>query len=581
MCRHHPSPRGGRIRAACNLCRQKKIRCDGGKPACETCRLAGMKCIITPQDPSQKKPLLRDQLAKAQSRIQELEARLSTPQLTSGVRICDQGNFVEAMEVFKRHLACAGPVSANAPWKEAFLCTPHNRAGYTFDIDSFTASVAEEYNAKHAKRPSKALRPKWPAIGLIRQCIEHYESHHLYSIFPFVEPCDYKALVNKYATNLLPPTEHTVALALLAAFTAFMTQIHRHLPAFANAEPDCYILAALTLTPHVLMEPTSIEGLQAVVILAHYMTPTGNSESGQLLLGVAVRMLYNLGAHSMYPTHVNQQQHAHLRALFWACYAMDKEMSIRGSQPPLIHDEDCDLDLPLNYIHSTSEGQYSSELLSSNTLLYLSDLRLAMLKSKIYRLLTSSQAQAHPRPRRLEYIRQLDQELSELKARFPPHFQPDPTAYLRPDYRVHDLSLRGMNIHLEYYYCLRIIHEASIVSSTTYPGAPTPLESSVELYYHAVRSKLLYFIRAEGLIQAPTIWIHAQLILSSVIALFLDMIHNPAATTFHADLRILEQMRDLFARLCENCWETAPLAPLFIFEAFLGRLVGLVKGADG
>lgn len=316
-------------------------------------------------------------------------------------------------------------------------------------------------------------------------------------------------------------------------------------------------------------------------------------------------MLFNLGAHRLSPTQVDRQQHTHLRALFWACYAMDKEMSIRSSQPPLIHDEVCDLDLPPNYIHSTSDSQFSNESPSSDILLFTSDLPLAMIKSKIYRLLISPQAQAQPEPWRLEHIRLLDQELSELKASFPRHFQPDPIAYLCPDYRVHDLSLRGMNIHLEYFYCLRMIHEASIALSIAYTGTPNPLESSVELYYHAVRSTLLYFTMAEGLVQAPTIWyvyytiqykvihsvkeqliryvlrnrIHAQFILSSVIALFRNMIDNPAAITFQKDLRLMEQMRDVFTRLCENCWEAAPLPPLFIFEAFLSMLVDLSKDA--
>jgi hypothetical protein len=221
-------------------------------------------------------------------------------------------------------------------------------------------------------------------------------------------------------------------------------------------------------------------------------------------------MLYNLGAHRVHPTTTSAEEHSHLRALFWACYGMDKEMSIRSVQPPLINDAECDLDLPPNYIQSASAHQFVDQALPDDILLYPSDLRFALLKSKLYTHLLSPTARALPEPRRLEVIRQLDHELAELKASFPAHFQPDPTAYLNPNYKVHDISLRGMNIHLEYYYCLRMIHEASIVSSMAYPGTDNtqslPLASSVELYYHAVRSTLLYFIRVEGLVQAPTVW---------------------------------------------------------------------------
>jgi hypothetical protein len=55
------------------------------------------------------------------------------------------------------------------------------------------------------------------------------------------------------------------------------------------------------------------------------------------------------------------------------------------------------------------------------------------------------------------------------------------------------------------------------------------------------------------------------------------MLHDPGAATFQSDLRLLEDMKALFARLCENCWEGAPLPPLFIFEGFLGMLCDLAR----
>ncbi|KAJ0414176.1 hypothetical protein BJY00DRAFT_321207 [Aspergillus carlsbadensis] len=582
MTEPRPNPRGGRLRTACDLCRQKKISCDGAQPACETCRLAGVACNITPQGPSEKKSI-REQLADAKSRILELEARTPTAlQPNIGAHIRDPANVDEAMDIFMWHLACAGPLSPISPRRNELLSTIYTRTGCRIDIDSFAARMRDLYKATHRNRPLRTLIPIWPDIQLMQKCIEHYTSQHLYAVFPVAKPSRLHALLDEYTTQSLSEREHTVVRAFLVAFTAFMTQIHRHLPAFSNAEPDCYILAALSLLPQLILEPRNVEAFQAIMIMAQYITPTGQTESGQLLLGVAVRMLYNLGAHRINPSPLNNaEQHTHLRALFWACYGMDKEMSIRAAQAPLINDIECDLDLPPNYIQSASMHQFVEQPLSDDILLYPSDLRFSLLKSKLYIQLLSPSARALPEPRRLECIRQLDHELAELKASFPAHCQPDPTAYLNPNYKIHDISLRGMNIHLEYYHCLHVIHEASIVSSMAYPGTSgmaTPLSSSVELYYHAVRSTLLYFVRVEGLVQAPTVWIHAQFILSSVVALFWNMLHDPAAPTFTSDLRLLEDMKSLFTRLCENCWDGAPLPPLFIFEGFLGMSCGLARG---
>jgi hypothetical protein len=57
------------------------------------------------------------------------------------------------------------------------------------------------------------------------------------------------------------------------------------------------------------------------------------------------------------------------------------------------------------------------------------------------------------------------------------------------------------------------------------------------------------------------------------------MLHDPTAATFHSDLRLLDDMKALFTRLCENCWEGAPLPPLFIFEGFLEMLCDLARRA--
>ncbi|KAL3454251.1 fungal-specific transcription factor domain-containing protein [Aspergillus insuetus] len=580
MTDRRPNPRGGRHRTACDLCRHKKISCDGEKPACETCRLAGVDCTITPEGPSEKKTI-RDQLADAKLRIQELEERTTASQPSIGLHIRDPANFDEAMDIFMGHLACAGPLAPGSHQREAFLSIVFSRTGHTFGLEGFAARVRAAYQEKHPNRTSRILAPKWPDIQLIQKCIDHYISQHLYAVFPIAKANRLHHLLDDYTSQSPGQREHTVVRAFMVGFTAFMTQIHRHLPAFADAEPDCYILATLSLLPQLILETRNVEALQAAMIMAQYITPTGQTEGGQLLLGVAVRMLYNLGAHRTHSTAPNNaDQHSHLRDLFWACYGMDKEMSIRSSQPPLINDAECDLDLPSNYIQGASLHQFVDQPLPEDVLLYPSDLRFSLLKSKLYTHLLSPSAQTLSEPRRLELIRQLDHELAELKAGFPAHLQPDPTAYLNPDYKVHDISLRGMNIHLEYYYCLRMIHEASIVSSMAYhgtSGAARPLSSSVELYYHAVRSTLLYFIRVEGLVQAPTVWIHAQFILSSVIALFWNMLHDTTAETFQSDLHLLEQMRAVFSRLCENCWEGAPLPPLFIFEAFLGMLCDLAR----
>ncbi|PYH90637.1 hypothetical protein BO71DRAFT_433659 [Aspergillus ellipticus CBS 707.79] len=63
--------RGGRARSACDLCRYRKIRCDGEKPACENCHFSGVTCTFT--FTGQPRKTIREQLAEAKARLRELE----------------------------------------------------------------------------------------------------------------------------------------------------------------------------------------------------------------------------------------------------------------------------------------------------------------------------------------------------------------------------------------------------------------------------------------------------------------------------------------------------------------------------
>lgn len=241
-----------------------------------------------------------------------------------------------------------------------------------------------------------------------------------------------------------------------------------------------------------------------------YIIPIGQTQLAGMMLAIAARILYTLGGHRTRQLDESQDHlphRKHLRALFWLCYALDKEMSIRYCVAPVINDVDCDLELPENYVMSFSDHQFLQKPMSADELLYPSDLRLAMIKSKIYRLLYHDDGYTQDKARRLQHIRELDQELSELKSSFPVGFQTDSFATeTAPNYMFHDLSLRGVNLHLESYLCLGKIHEGSSACGVPSPDSWFPLPSSVEIWPGAARSTLLYVSRAREFLNWHTFW---------------------------------------------------------------------------
>ncbi|PWY83190.1 hypothetical protein BO94DRAFT_625562 [Aspergillus sclerotioniger CBS 115572] len=599
------APRGGRARSACDLCRHKKIRCDGEKPACENCHFAGVVCTFT--FTGQPRKTIREQLSEAKARVRELEEFIaardlslsSSPlrdELQSHVSSSpcpplslssapshpqDSSVFDTALEIFQQHLEWSWPGVAHSPQRSSFYATIYRQTGTILDMSGFWARVSDSYKSQYPATQPKTTSPKWPSYQLVQQCLNYYSANGLYAVFPIIDVAAAQAIITDHVSGRAD-ARPLAEKACLFALTAFVTKLHHHQPMFADTDSDGYVQAVLTLVPKLMLEPNDVRKLEAFLIIALHIAPAGKPEQSQLFLSMAIRILYHLGAHRKSPLIPNDESHTHLRAMFWLCYTMDKEMSIRSCLPPLLQDVDCDLNFPPTYVESF-DLQFLPTTPSTPHLLLPTDIRVAMLKSKVYHGLYSCQAQKFPEARRLEHIRQLDQELSDLKASFPVGFRPDSyspggTERSHSPVNVHNLGLRGINIHLEYYYCLRKLHEASFTGSLS-----MPLPSSLELYYQASRSTLLYYLRASGLVDRFSFWIHAQFILSSILSLFWCLIDVPTASTFSRDLRILQDTKDLFASFQGNMnghthtSDEQFFPPAYIMHEFLELLISLAR----
>ncbi|CBF74487.1 fungal specific transcription factor domain-containing protein [Aspergillus nidulans FGSC A4] len=345
-------------------------------------------------------------------------------------------------------------------------------------------------------------------------------------------------------------------------------------PAFLDSDSDAYIRAVLSLIPRLLIEDPSMKADQQQ---ATCLGPLGHTKTVDSLLAVAVPITYSLGAHRA--SVVREEEGEHLRALFWYIYGSDKTLAIRFSIPPLFNDVDLDLQPPDGYVESCSDDHFFLRPLSFKPVIYPSDLRMSLIKSKIHTLLYSNHSRAQPVAIRLQCIRELDEELSALKSSFPNSCWPDVFATGNtPDYTFHDLSLRGVNLHLDYYFRLRRIHGASSTQMSS-PEAWSFLPSSAELFHQESRIILLYLCRIRHAHNWHTFWIHAQYILTAVVSLFRYLIASPTAQTFNTDLRLLESIADLFSDLDRKSRATRRFAPFFFTTCFTRKLILLAKQA--
>ncbi|GFF78323.1 hypothetical protein IFM47457_04628 [Aspergillus lentulus] len=575
-----PAPYGGRLRSACDRCRQRKIRCDRAKPACEACHFASTPCIFTPL-PIQPRKSVREQLQDTRAEVRRLEEALRAERgarqspsaslhQSSGLvnDLFDSRGFDVTLKAFRWHLAYCTPAFAASIQSDP-----------AFDLEELLDRVADSFDLQFRTKPARVVLPKWPPRRLIEASLEYFSSNGLYSIHPVVDIDALTCLLDASDFDGSGVGTSIADRACLAALTAMITRIRRQEPAFADADPDAYVQAVLSVLSQLMVEHTNVRALEALIILALYIAPLGQPQTAEILLAMAVRIIFNLGAHRTGPTYestAHKHQHQHLRALFWTFYAVDKEMSLRKCQPPMINDADCDLTLPERYVAQSSEHQFFTSELSSKELLYPSDLRLAMLKSRVYHLLYSEQSLSHSRARRLQLIRELDQELNDLKSQFPSACKPDAVVSGNvPDYFIHDLSLRGVNVHLEYYHCLSKIHGASAIGTPVLQSLSPP-STSMELCYQAARSTLIYLRRIRHLIFPETFWIYAQFLLTSSISLYMRILSAPTQCGVQDDIHLLESTIDVFHQL--NCVEPSKRFPPFvIIEAFIQRLTLLAE----
>ncbi|KAL5048035.1 hypothetical protein BDW71DRAFT_31834 [Aspergillus fruticulosus] len=579
-----PARRGGRLRRACDLCQQKRIRCDGGKPDCEPCRISGARCTVTRRSPPVRISA-KEQLAEAKARIRELEALITAQRnqqkpadfgnsLPAGY-LQDPRDLDTALAMFQREVSLCGVGSPGSTERELFCSAVLQQTSCHFDVDQFLQGLPRAFGTRDLRDSEKATTRKWPPRHLVQLCLDQYAKTGLYSVFPVASVEALQKLLDENTLDSQIQPTHTANLACLVAFTAQITEMHRLEPAFLDADPDAYIRAGLSLIPRLLMEDPSVRSLEAFVNIATYLGPLGHTETVDSLLAVAVRIVYSLGAHR--PTVVCEKEGEHLRALFWYIYGFDKTLAIRFGRPPLFNDVDLDLRLPDGYIASCSDDHFFLRPLSSQPVIYPSDLRLSVIKSKIHTLLYSDHGRAQPGAIRLQCIRELDEELSALKSSFPDSCWPDMFATGKaPDYTFHDLSLRGVNLHLDYYFCLGKVHGAS----STYRSSPQGwsfLPSSAELFYQESRIILLYLSRIRHAHSWHTFWIHAQYILTAVVSLFRYLIAFPTAQTFNSDLQLLETIADLFSELDRESRTTRRFAPFFFTTCFTRKLIFLAK----
>ncbi|KAG4432131.1 hypothetical protein IFR05_012386 [Cadophora sp. M221] len=357
------------------------------------------------------------------------------------------------------------------------------------------------------------------------------------------------------------------ARAFIFAFLALVTTSNIESGKTLGFSGECWTSKALPFVPEVLKTSPSLDGLQSIVMIALCQTLSGDFGSADTFIGIASRLIFTLGGHVNAPPDSTEEkgQHSqshpighiscynsHLRNLFWICYIIDKDLCVRMGRPPCFHDSECDLTLPVEQDQNqeTSDESMSPDPLKTHehaqsNIIFLSEIRLSILKSRIQSSLYSILALRKTDTELLRSVRELDAELEQWRVSLPAVIRP--TVSFSPDpfsFSCHPPGLGAVIIRLEYHHCMGTIHQASsrCQAWVDRPNmAMDGVSSSLELSVRASRSLLHYLLAAHHVLSQEFFRYITFYPMSAFLMLFCNMLLKPLHNSVQGDLKLLEE----------------------------------------
>ncbi|KAL4869014.1 hypothetical protein BDV12DRAFT_185418 [Aspergillus spectabilis] len=624
-----PSKRTAR---ACDACYKRKIKCDAALPRCNWCSHHASPCTFERKIRRTRKRVVgpKDSAAAPGSHISERIARIekllseklpqgsvpSLPQQQEPVPSSFKPDLTPSPPPLPQSSASSVPLhfagrelSAISLFTGIPFILPEgqewvqSRTGQKLAFDQFTSSRAP-WERQRGQNPSTMLMHlqspnafDLPDRSLLELNFEVYCTSLMQRIFPVVDPVLFWTTINsaykQHASGA--DSAHVSSTACIFAFAAFVSilcypcflQQGREVPRF---DEDACVAKTRYLLCQVLQEPPTLEGLQAVTMLALLELVSGNLQSSNYYGSTSARMIFMLKAHiytdqpSSLPrssTDTDMRTKTHLRNLFWLLYTIEQDVCLRTGQAQLFSEENCDLTLPPGYVdemHTSLEYHHNSTDLPENPIFPM-DLRLSLVKARAYSALYSFKALKKTDAEILKDVRELDDELERWRLSVPSKWRPTLSfSHERPD---PNCSMHSVILRLNYHLCMTIIHQASSRCKSWSQGCVMDgVSSSLALSVEASRSTLLYLETSGHVLVDGVFWTLIFYPMSALLAIFCNILQNPAEPQASKDLALLKGATGMLERVfLRQAYSVNELVHVKLVADFVSELCRLANCA--
>ncbi|KAL2819708.1 hypothetical protein BJX63DRAFT_445304 [Aspergillus granulosus] len=609
----YPSPNSGgrseeettqlskRTARACDACYKRKIKCDAALPKCNWCSHHDIPCTFERKVRRSRKIAgakgapdshLSERIARIEKLLSEKlqhepvavpslpqQTRLSStnisqdfapsppglaqPSASSSVPLHFAGRELGAISLFT---GIPFILPEGQEWVQS-------RTGQKLAFDKFT-SLRTPWEKQRAVNSNDMLAQlQSPQLGdlpnrhLLEVSFETYRTSVMQRVFPAVDPVLFWSTIRSAYKERLSEYDRCPAStkACIYAFAAFVgvlcsscfVEQAQKLP---RLDEEACIAKARYLLCEVLQEPPSIDGLQAVTMLALLELFQGNLQSANYYGSIAGRMIFMLGGHkfSNQPCWLPEsckdtaaRTQTHLRTLFWLHYTVEQDVALRTGQAQLFSDDNCDLTLPPDYVEQmyvSLQYHHNSTNLPENPIFPV-DLRLSLIRARAYSALYSFKAMKKTDAEILKNIRELDDELERWRLSVPPKWRPTLSfTHETPD---PNCAMHSVILRLNYHLCMTIIHQASsrCKSWETQTCVMDGVSSSLALSVEASRSTLLYLEASGHVLVEGVFWALIFYPMSALLAIFCNILQNPAEPQATKDLALLKSATGMLERV--------------------------------
>ncbi|SCO46893.1 unnamed protein product [Fusarium fujikuroi] len=585
-----PKSTRGRKPRACDSCRRKKIQCDRAVPQCDYCQHHGLTCSYN-QAAKTEGSAIRSRFSRL-PKLPSPNRQLSPSEQDDGELIHPTSNAHDRNPTYLEGLRLVNGNPLFSPQGQQWIKT---RTGSTF-----SSNIIDKYRLPYlcSTRPPlvndnhKILR--LPDRQVVEELAMRFYSSAQSLVFPLLS-------LRRFRTTTLPLAysegagrkSYTISAKCSAYGLLIMSDIFGLDSGDEMADISCwcqrYALEIEASIPTILRE-MRVDGVESLLMLMIFKYFMGDLESASFLVSMTSRFLIQLGAH-LYPSssgaYDKQNDSHHIRDLFWVCYCIDKDLSHRTGQPPTISDDHCDLTLPLNYVQMQSSNILSSSPCpsrsSSTVPLYPWDIRLSVIKSKIYNDLHSISAARLSETEILRRIRHLDEELEAWRVTLPSDHRPTLSFLEQTPVDAHT-NTQAIMLRLSYHHCVILIHQARCRVFQSNQPTDNLIDDghriNFQILVDASRSILIYLEKALPVLAHECFWVIIFYPMTAITTIFSVALLDKRLDPENERLKLLQGFTRLIRQIPIKKLTVAEISHLEFVEEVVEEMSRLVSATS-